>query len=232
MANHDLQRARRGGSPALLLRLLGAIALVGVVGHGPVYAQNAAPPPPVAVEPPPAGPSDVQVLVTLYAWTPWIDGKIPTKRPSASGTVGFGQIFDHRTWVSFVREAEVRKDRFGVLIDYLHFPLKCGISTGDILFGGGNLGLTIDLGTALFLYRAITEPDQYLDIGVEVRVWAFDGDLTLNQGLLPSLTVTRGVAWADPMIGARTIAFSPTASARPSLETSAASGWAPTSIGR
>ena len=212
MANHDLPRSRRRRVSARLLCGLGAIAVVGVVGLGPARAQiaaspTAAPPAAPAVEPPappPGGLSDLQLLVTLYAWTPWIDGKIsPAQRPSASGTVSFGQIWDHLTWVPFVGEAELRNDRFGMVIDYLHFPLKKGVSTRNILFGGGNEDLTIDLGTALFLYRAIAERDQYLDVGVGVRAWGFDGSLTLNQGLLPTLRVSRGVAWADPLLAVR-----------------------------
>ena len=211
MPTHDLPRARRRRGLARLLRGLGAVAvigLLGLVGLGAARAQTPAPPTVApAVEPPtppPSAPSGLQLLVTPYAWTPWIDGKVsPAQRPSSSGTVGFGQIWDHLTWVPFVGAAELRKERFGVVIDYLHFPLTKGLGTRNILFAGGNADLTIDLGTALFLYRAVAERDQYLDVGVGVRAWGFDGTLTLNQGLLPTLQVTRGVAWADPMLAVR-----------------------------
>jgi hypothetical protein len=61
----------------------------------------------------------------------------------------------------------------------------------------------VDTGSAMFLYRPIAQPDQYLDVGAGVRVWGFDGDISLNQGLLPAVNISNGGAWADPLIAAR-----------------------------
>jgi len=156
---------------------------------------------------PPANPlAGVEVLVTPYFWGPWIDTTINPSNPripSASGTVGFDKIFNHLTWVPFMGEVEFRDGPYGVLLDYMHAPLKAGINTRGILFGGGTGGMTLDMGTAMFFYRPIAMPDQYLDVGMGVRAWGFEGGITLNQALLPSFSVTRGTSWADPLIGFR-----------------------------
>src|SRR5580704_9152026 len=98
-----------------------------------------------------------------------------TRIPSTSGTVVFDQLFDHLTWVPFMGEVELRDGPFGVITDYIHAPLRAGISTKNILFSGATGGLTIDTGTAMFLYRPIAQPDQYVDVGIGMRAWGFDG---------------------------------------------------------
>jgi len=100
--------------------------------------------------------------------------------------------------------AEFRDGPFGLALDYLHVPVKAGVNTRGILFSGATTGLTEDIGTAMFLYRPMERPDQYVDIGVGVRAWGFDGNIALNQGLLlPAVNVANGLSWADPLIGAR-----------------------------
>ena len=56
---------------------------------------------------------------------------------------------------------------------------------------------------AVLLYRPISLPDQYLDIGIGFRAWGIDGDISLNQDRLPSVSVASGLAWADPLIAMR-----------------------------
>jgi hypothetical protein len=162
---------------------------------------------PTAQPVPPRGPfAEVEILTTPYFWMPWTNvGITPsnTRIPSASGTVDFGQLFTHLTWVPFMGEVEFRDGSFGVITDYLHAPLRSGIDTRNILFSGSTGGLVIDTGTAMFLYRPFAQPDQYLDVGMGVRAWGLSGGITLNEGLLPSFTVTNGASWADPLLGAR-----------------------------
>jgi hypothetical protein len=149
----------------------------------------------------------IEVLATPYLWVPWTSvGVNPSNSriPSASGTVDPGQLFSHLTWVPFMGEVEFREGPYGVILDYMHAPLKAGINTSGILFGGAGVGLGIDMGTAMFLYRAVAQPDQYVDVGAGVRAWGLEGNLSLNQGLLlPAFNVSNGTAWADPLIAAR-----------------------------
>jgi hypothetical protein len=147
-----------------------------------------------------------QTQITPYLWLPWTSTDIHpsnTRIPSASGTVDPGQLISHLTWVPFMGEVEFRNGPFGIVLDYLHAPLKAGVTTRNILFSGGGAGLGLDTGTSMFLYRAVTGPDQYLDVGIGVRAWGIEGGITLNEGLLPSFSVTNGDSWADPLIGVR-----------------------------
>lgn len=173
---------------------------VAIVTSRPADAQLAtAPPAPVG--------QGVEVLATPYLWMPWTSvGVNPSnpRIPSSSGTVGFDKIIDgHLEWVPFMGAVEFRNGPYGVFLDYIHVPVGAGVSTRNILFSGANAGLTLDTGTAMFLYRPIAAPDQYVDVGIGVRAWGIEGGLTLNEGLLPSFTVTRGSAWADPLIAVR-----------------------------
>ncbi len=64
--------------------------------------------------------------------------------------------------------AEFREGPYGLSIDYIHAPLKAGIGTRDIIFSGATSGLDINIGTAMFLYRPVALPDQYVDVGLGV----------------------------------------------------------------
>jgi hypothetical protein len=147
-----------------------------------------------------------EALVTPNMWMPWIDvGVNPSNKliPSASGTIGFGQLADHLSWVPFMGAAEFRNGPVGIALDYLHAPVRTGIQTRNILFGSGTNGTTADVGNMTFLYRAIADPDQFLDVGAGVRVWGFNSSISLSQALLPAVNISRGGAWADPLIAAR-----------------------------
>jgi hypothetical protein len=178
---------------SMLWRIVVVAILIGI-GSRPSSAQEA------SVQP------QWQALVTPYLWMPWTGvGVNPSRErlPSKSGTVGFGQLVDHLSWVPFMGSVEFRNGDYGVLLDYLHAPVRTGLNSPNILFGGAGVGGTIDTGSAMFLYRAFAEPNQYLDLGAGARVWGFNTTLSLNQGLLRPVSITGGGAWADPMLSVR-----------------------------
>jgi hypothetical protein len=178
---------------SMLWRIVVVAILIGI-GSFPVRAQEA------SVQP------QWQALVTPYLWMPWTGvGVNPSRErlPSASGTIDFGQLIDHMSWIPFMGSAELRNGDYGILFDYLHAPVRTGLNTPNILFGGAGVGGTIDTGSAMFLYRAFARPNQYLDLGAGARVWGFNTTLSLNQGLLRPVSITGGGAWADPMLSMR-----------------------------
>ncbi|HZD91367.1 MAG TPA: hypothetical protein VE224_14795 [Pseudolabrys sp.] len=192
---------QRSGAALLSAAILAALSMIGV--HQ-AKAQQAAglPGRPATLLP------GIEILVTPYLWTPWtsVDVNPANPRlPSASNTIDPGKLISHLTWVPFMGEVEFRSGPYGLMTDYLHAPLKSGISTRNILFNGANAGLTIDTGTAVFLYRPIALPDQSLDIGAGVRAWGIDGDISLSPRFqrLPAVNVSHGGAWADPLLAAR-----------------------------
>ncbi len=148
----------------------------------------------------------IEVHVTPYFWLPWTSiGISPSNSriPSASETIDPGKLISHLTWVPFMGSAEFRSGQFGLLVDYLHTPLKSGIGTRNILFAGGGASFGLDTGTAMFLYRPWVQADQFIDVGMGVRPWGLDGSISLNEGLLPAFTVSRGLSWADPLLAVR-----------------------------
>ncbi len=188
------------------LRKLGSVVLIAGLasaGSGTVHAQQASPQPaPVSS---PASPK-FEVLLTPYLWLPWTASNVSpnnARLPSASNTVGPGTLISHLTWVPFMGAAEFRYDRYGVTLDYIHAPVKTGVDSKTQLFSGATAGMTEDAGTAMFLYRPWADPNQYIDVGVGVRAWGLSGDINVNQGLLPAVSVANGLSWADPLIGGR-----------------------------
>jgi hypothetical protein len=167
--------------------------------------------PAIAQQPdsPPALPSawpNIEVLATPYIWLPWTGISIRpsnTRIPSASETVDPGTLLDHLTWLPFMGAAEFRVGAYGLILDYMHTPVKSGFNTANILFSGGTGATTIDTGTAMFLYRPISLPDQYVDVGAGVRGHGLAGSIVLNGGLLPPANVSNSLSWADPLIAAR-----------------------------
>jgi hypothetical protein len=183
------------------LQVLLLVALWGLGLHQARAQQAGAPP-----AAPPTVWQGLDVLVTPYVWLPWTHINIrPTNAPisSASTTIDPGRLYNQFTWVPFLGEVELRDGPFGVMIDYMHVPVKEGISTRNILFSGGTAAGVTDTGTAMFLYRPYVQPDQYVDVGMGVRAWGLSGTISLNEGLAPAAVVSNGLSWADPLVGAR-----------------------------
>jgi hypothetical protein len=162
---------------------------------------------------PPTNSTGIEVLVTPYLWMPWVSANVHPSiarlpgLPSTSGTVDAGTVISHLTWVPFMGEAEFRSGSYGIITDYIHAPFKAGIDTPNLTFGGSNEGLTLNIGTGMFMYRLFSDPNQYLDIGAGLRAWGIGGDLSLNQRLLPvplaPVSVSKGGAWVDALAGGR-----------------------------
>ena len=182
--------------PSRLSRtLFSVVAMIAMIGSGaPLRAQEM------------GFQREWEALVTPYFWMPWTNvGVKPSdpRIPSSSGTIDFGQLASHLSWVPFMGAAEFRNGPYGVALDYIHAPIRSGLNTRNIVFGGGTSSSTIDTGTALFLYRPYVDPTQYVDVGVGVRVWGIDGDISLNQRLAPAVNLSNGISWADPLIAVR-----------------------------
>ena len=205
IVNHKSADRRPRRMTGQMLVLVAAI-LIGAAMPA-ARAQQAMSPPVSPAMPPPALPSqNIEILATPYVWLPWVSSTVRpsnTAIPSASSTTDPGTLYNQLTWVPFTGSAEFRDGPYGVLLDYMHTPLKTGANTRNILFSGATAGLTEDIGTAMFLYRPFIQPDQYIDVGLGVRAWGVAGSINLNGGLLPAFNASSGLSWADPMIGVR-----------------------------
>jgi hypothetical protein len=148
----------------------------------------------------------IEVTGTAYLWFPWSHVHVrpsDSRVPNASETIDPGRLYNQLTWVPFMGEAEFRSGAYGVVVDYIHAPVKGSLGTRNILFNGGSGGLEIDTGTLLVTYRALADAAQHADLGLGVRAWGFDASLSLAHGLLPPANVSGGRSWADPLLAAR-----------------------------
>ncbi len=100
-------------------------------------------------------------------------------------------------------EVEFRNGDFGLILDYIHAPLKTGVSTKGIVFTSANSTIGLDTGTAMFLYRPWSVPGQSLDLGFGVRGWGLDGGISVNRRVRAPVNVSTGEAWVDPMLSIR-----------------------------
>lgn len=188
------------------LRLFVIVLIAGLMGVGVAGAQQTGPQPVQQAPVPPQSSPRIEVLLTPYLWLPWSASTVrpnDSRIPSASSTVDPGTLISHLTWVPFMGAAELRYGPYGAMFDYIHAPVKSGVDSKAQLFSGATAGTTEDSGTAMFLYRPWAQPDQSIDVGVGVRAWGIAGDIKLNQGLLPAVSVASGLSWADPLIGGR-----------------------------
>jgi hypothetical protein len=205
----------------ILTMLAVLLAAVGT-GTGAAYAQQSpapgGPPPPAPSLPapvlsqPPAPPplgilaSGLQVSVTPYLWLANVNTAISTplaRAPVVDTSVGAFQLLGHLAAVPFIGSVEFRDGPFSLLGDVIHLPVGTNITTRNVFFNGGSASLTPNIGTAVLLYHAVDQPVQSLDGGVGFRAWGVSSGLTLNGGLLPTISVNRSSGWGDPLIAAR-----------------------------
>jgi hypothetical protein len=186
---------------ALLVLALVLVGLAEARAQQPTDQPSPVPPPATLLP-------GIEVLATTYLWFPWTGVNVRpanTALSSASSTIGPGDLYGHLTWVPFMGQAEFRSGPVGVVTDFIHAPLKSGVTTGEVLFGGGTANFTINTGSAVFLYRALELPSQNADVGLGFRAWGLDGAITLDplrQRVSP-ISVANGLSWADPLIAAR-----------------------------
>ncbi|HSZ53596.1 MAG TPA: hypothetical protein VK801_18660 [Caulobacteraceae bacterium] len=185
--------------------LLGVAALAMAGAATGAHAQDQ-PGQPVTLTPPPDDSPRMELLVTPYLWLPWTSvgvRPVNTNLPGRSVTIGPGDLITHLNWVPFMGEAELRMGPFALVTDYMHAPVTSGITTRGILFGSGRSGASLNIGTGLILYRIVSTPNQYLDVGAGARAWGISTEVSLTQGLLPSVNVSSGQTWGDVVGAAR-----------------------------
>jgi hypothetical protein len=184
----------------------------------PPPAYNASPPPPVLGAPPLAPPpvlppapstfaSGLQLIAYPYLWLAGLNMAITTplqRAPQVNVSIGAGEILGDLDNVPFMGAAELRDGPFGVLADALHIPLGVPITTRNIFFSGGNVGVVQSTVTADFLYRVLDQPVQTIDAGLGFRFWGISTDTILNgRAFIPTISVSRSGSWTDPLIAAR-----------------------------
>jgi len=163
--------------------------------------------PPSSAPPPPSLLSGLQFIAYPYLWLAGLNMAITTplqRAPQVNVSIGPGEILSDLNNVPFMGAAELREGPFGVLADALHIPLGVPITTRNIFFSGGNVGVVQSTVTADFLYRVLDQPVQTIDAGLGFRFWDISTDTILNgRAFIPTISVSRSGSWTDPLIAAR-----------------------------
>jgi hypothetical protein len=116
---------------------------------------------------------------------------------------GAFQLLGDLNAVPYMGSVEIREGPLSLFGDVFHVPLGVGVTTHNLFFEGGSTSLTENIGTAIFFYHAIEQPQQSIDGGVGFRSWGVSTETTLNRGILPTTTVNASGGWTDPLIAAR-----------------------------
>jgi hypothetical protein len=165
------------------------------------------PPPLVSSSPPNSFLSGLQLIAYPYFWMAGLNMAITTplqRAPQVNVSIGSGEILGDLNNVPFMGAAELRYGPFGVLADALHIPLGVPITTRNIFFSGGNVGVVQSTVTADFLYRVLDQRVQTIDGGLGFRFWGISTDTILNgRDSIPTVSVSRSGSWTDPLIAAR-----------------------------
>jgi hypothetical protein len=168
----------------------------------------AAPPPLVSPSPPPNSfLSGLQLIAYPYLWLAGLNMAITTplqRAPQVNVSIGAGEILSDLNNVPFMGAAELRYGPFGVLADALHVPLGVPVTTRNIFFSGGNVGVVQSTVTGDFLYRVLERPQQTIDGGLGFRFWNVSTDIILDgRGFIPTVSTSRTGSWTDPLVAAR-----------------------------
>lgn len=151
-------------------------------------------------------PSHLQFYFTPYLWISGITGTTSTSNPNApsqTASASFGDILSHLNSIPIMGAFEARYGRFGLLTDLIGVSLKSDLSTKGDAFSGGTATVSELLSTIMPTYRVFERPNQYLDLGVGVRIVAYWTKLSFDTGLLPGFSRSPSLSWADPLFGAR-----------------------------
>ena len=186
----------RGRRPKAVLLALGLLTTA-----LPSVAQTSAP---AQMGSPAATNDGWTVTLVPYLWLAGITGTITTPLGSSSGSANFGNVLSNLTAIPIMGAAEVRKDRFGLMADFIYLSVKSDVSTPGPLFGDGKAKVTSAIGTALGTYRVVDTPKQVLDVGAGVRVYGLSTDLSVTPGILQqAASRSFSTSWADPLLAAR-----------------------------
>lgn len=185
-----------------LMRLLLVVAVLAVADPRSAIAQQSGGGPVL----PPFDWQNLQISATPYLWLAGPSVTTRTPLPNAPSVKSDRSALDtlgHLNGVPFLGAFEIRDDAFGFVGDFIHLPVATNITTRNVFFTGGTAALTANTGSALFLYRPYADALQYLDVGGGFRGWDFSAGLSLNGGLLPSVSVSRSASWFDGLFAVR-----------------------------
>jgi opacity protein-like surface antigen len=183
------------------LRLSGCVLMLATASIMPVYAAD-------------SGEDRWQVEFTPYLFASGLHGSTGTQQVTADVNTAFSDIVKNLD-KGFMGTLEVRRDRWGFILDGLYFKLKDqGARSWEGPAGIGSATGDLDVTTTMQMYQLSAAyrlgGGVATDLIVAGRYTQLDTDLNLvttTGGLLPGGTrsLSASQSWWDPVIGVRVI---------------------------
>ena len=152
----------------------------------------------------PSSPSPWSFQIVPYLWLPGIGGDINGPRESVSVSAGIGDVLSHLSGgLMLLGEAHYR--RWFLFGDFDYAKLDGDGSWGPVA-GLPSATLKEYLFTVNGGYRFVDTPSVQVDGMIGTRIFSFDTSLSTSGGLLvPPVSDSGSVTWADPIIAGRVI---------------------------
>ncbi len=139
---------------------------------------------------------------SIYLFAPALEGTIGVgSAPPASIDASFSDILDYLDF-AFMAVGEARRDRFGILGDFLYTKLTID-GSGPIGLGGVSVTSQVLTATLMAEYRVLEQGRSSVDLMAGARLWGVTSEVSVYSPL-GFLTGSGDEYWVDPMIGVKT----------------------------
>jgi hypothetical protein len=177
-----------------------ASAAAGAVGLAAALVAGVAP----AQEPAPGW----EGRVVLYGWFAGLEGDVTARNRGVGTAISLspGDVLD-RLETGVFAHGELRKGRFGALVDAAYIALSDGQDVATPLPGRVSADTTLVMVTAAGLWRAVDRSDVAVDLYGGGRFVGLDVELNATvAGGGPSAGAAADDSWLDPIVGVRATA--------------------------
>jgi opacity protein-like surface antigen len=162
--------------------------------------------PALAAEPAPQESKGWQFEFIPYLWGAGLSGQIGIGKLPAQGVqASFSDLWS-ALHMAAMGTFEVRKDKWGLLLDGLYINLNDTVPTPEeVLFGQAKVTLKEQIYTGLVNYRVHDGKRATVDMGWGARYYRIDSDLELTSGEAQGRAVAGMVNWWDWVASSRIV---------------------------
>jgi hypothetical protein len=138
-----------------------------------------------------------------YAWLAGQKGTVATLPPLPPADIDIDFYDDILGNINgaLMLVGEARKGRYGMVMDIVYTDIELEDPTPGPFFTLLDSRTQSWIVSVTGLYRLVEEQDAFLDLIGGARYWSVDSTLILQEGLLPSRSISNEENWVDPMIG-------------------------------
>ena len=147
--------------------------------------------------------------ISTYSWLAGQKGRTSIRQglPAAKVNVDFVKDILGNINSSLMAVGEVRKGRFGLMMDLVYTDIEDGDSTPAPFFSTISARTKSWIVSAAGLYRLYEGQGAHIDALAGARYWSVDTKMSLKAGLLPGRNVSHREEWFDPIIGCKGLTF-------------------------